>query len=121
MGIYTGPAPAGGWQVAAVCFSGTAAKVARIVLPIGLTVLGGVIGAGLGFLASFITGPEVISKVLGAFVGAVLGAVAGLIVSITEIRRGACPCPAGSEAFCICFPPPKGCPAACTLVPPGCP
>ena len=143
MAIYPGAMPAGPGLVARpVCFSATTASAADAAITALGTALGTVYGAigGLfiGLLVSLLTGPEVLTKAAGMAIGVVVGALLGTVAGLAFIRRqisaGTCSCPAGAKAFCLFFYfqmvggaaipvpfPPTAAPAACTLVPAGCP
>lgn len=141
MAVYAGAIPPGplGVVIQPVCFTRRAAVVRAILLATG-----GVLGALAGAVAGVaLAGPlaEILPAGVGRFVAGLVGAIAGGAVGVALVRRfiaqGACPCPAGVEAFCLGFPylrlpggvppiPLMGIPLpapalSCALIPPGCP
>jgi hypothetical protein len=123
------------YTITAACFTGRHAWFFASALLVGGLFLGAAGGAILGFLASFVTGPEPISKGVAAGIGAIVGAVMGTLFATLNVTAGKCSCPSFFDyAFCVYilwYTPRIGpsypiammpAPAECkTLVPAGCP
>ena len=130
-----------GFHAVPVCFTGLDVPLFKglfIALEMFSTAF---IGGLIGFIASFVLGPEGVPQLVGAVGGIILGFVAGAFLASAIIARGACTCPPPAEGFCVCFlymilpvavPAPVRvipiypfiipCAGSCaTLVPPGCP
>jgi hypothetical protein len=106
-------------------------------LGVGFVLGGGLLGAAIGFLASFILGPEVIPQLLGLGYGFIAGAALSVSYLAWVVGTGRCTtCPPGVSAFCVTvwfFRPVPGAPpipippfltpaaASCTIIPAGCP
>ena len=136
MSVYSGTAaPPTGLSLHPVCFTGSDATSIKFALGVAAAVGGAIAGLGLGWLVSWLW-PEIVTKAVALIVGAIGGGIIGLGYALVAFRGGACPCPPGAQAVCICFivfiipgttteipVPPFLAPscAACRLVPPGCP
>jgi len=145
MATYPGTMPAGpGIVTKPICFSaGTASAIGGALRALGAflgATFGALAGLLIGLIVSLLAGPEGVPQAagmaIGAVIGALLGSAAGYLFMKAQIAGGACACPPGSEAFCLNFYfqiipgtttviplpwPPTAAPAACTLVPAGCP
>lgn len=111
------PGVAPGFPFAAImCFSGTAATVAKVVI-------GGTLGLAFALLGAWLMPKAFEPKLLFFYLGGALGALLGSRIAAGWIGSGVCSCPPGSQAFCITLFP-LGAPAAGAcgiMVPPSCP
>jgi hypothetical protein len=134
MGVYVGAIPpAPGVVVQPVCFTAGTARLVRAALTVGTGLLGTIVGALIGTALStpLEGGPPV-----SAIIGAVIGGAVGLIYITQVISAGTCPCPPGTQGFCIgvmylrlppappifiSLVPVNAPPGSCAVIPPGCP